>query len=121
LISVTWEAFMLRESESETALSGGLFESCSGSVSQRLKNVQACMTRGGMILAADAALAACNTELIRKCGRRRERKLRVRHEPKRLNSTYAALRGLPADNSDVALLESLAAETVKHLKLVKDL
>ena len=121
LQGVTWQAFALRVERSETYLSGALLEHINGSQSEQLASTVKNLKTTGLSIKPNHALALCNANSIKDCGLQRTRKLRVRHEPKKTSLSYAAIRGLPIDNSDSELLELLAAQSVGVLRLVSDI
>lgn len=120
LLGVTWEAFSLRVDRNETYLSGALLECFAGDQATQMKAVLKAMGAGGLKFGDNHAVALCEAGVMRKCGDQQKRRLRVRHEPKKANSSYSAVRGLPADNSDTELLSLLAAESLVSCHLVSD-
>lgn len=119
VLGVTFAAFQLRQTIGETYLSGALLESVRGGMMIQLAAIRTALSQTRQVKPRHA-FAVCSAASIRAAGEVRTRKLRVQFEPKSSNATYSALRGLPQDNSDIDLLEALAANTVVNLVASKD-
>lgn len=118
ILGVTSETFSLRPND-KGYLSVALFESISGNTATRLAHICNQWDKSGFRYnRKSAVMAICNAGDIRNCGQKRGHSLRVVHEPTSLNDAYAAVRRLPRDNTDIELLEMLAAEAVTELHLI---
>ena len=113
---VTWLAFELRAAkmgrQAERYLSLSHFEHVDGSTEIRIRAVRNLMRKNRLPCTDKHAFAVCVCGRIRESGKSRGRRLSVAHTPRPLNPAYCGLYGLPPDNSDLVLLETLAANSV---------
>jgi hypothetical protein len=111
IVSVYPEAFHLRLAspgyEKEDYLSAIYYEYFDGSPAQRMK---ACCEALPLKANAKDGLMRLNVGLIKEQGKKRDRNLRVTHEPEPSCPAYAAVRGVPEKTDDelAGLLASLA-------------
>ncbi len=110
LLGVTWEAFALRQDKNEKYVSGACREVFAGTLQVQIKNAANSILNGfgPSVKKASYAVVVIKVEEIIGAGKRRDKALRVRLEPKRSNHGYATIRQLPLDNSDSELLKILA-------------
>ena len=120
ILGVTADAFKLRVDIAEEYQSTAWLEYSNGTTDERLRQIVE-LWRSERSVRGNCAMVICNAGRIRVCGQRRSCNLRVRHEPKRTNKAYSTIRRLPYDNSDLELLELLAADAVVAIKLIREL
>jgi hypothetical protein len=115
IVGVFPEAFQLRPAtetrEQETYLSAVYFEFFDGDNATRL--ISCCAAFEMQILPKDCLMRLC-VGTIKEQGRKRQRSLRVTHEPYQANLAYAAIRGLPT-SGDPELEHLLATVAVLEL------
>lgn len=121
IVSVYPEAFHLRPATEgfakEDSLSVIYYEFFDGAAEVRMKECCAALT---LEVRPKDGLIRLNVGLIKEQGRKRERRLRVTHEPEPTCPAYAAIRGLPEKPDDelatlianLAIVEALEASAV---------
>jgi hypothetical protein len=108
---VHFAAFELRTEKQEEYLSLIWFEFFPGSDHERYKSVKAALeARRPAPLHPKSALAKLKAGSIVATGRQRKHSLRIRDRSSAKQPGYASIEGLPKDNSDADLLESLVAD-----------
>lgn len=118
-LGITYQAFVLRTERQETYLSGAHFEHVNGTTKDRLRELLRIL-RQTLKIGQNDGMAICNAGSVRRIGTSKSVLLRLRLTPNRWNAAYSKLSGLPVDNSNVELLEMLAASGVSELCIVKD-
>jgi hypothetical protein len=90
----------------------------------RLGNIAAlhhAKTKSGKKISARNALAIIKSGRVRELGRVHSKPLEMKHAGKDDDPSYVKMTGLPADNSDILLLDALAAECSQDFCLFRDI
>ena len=104
----------------ETYLSTNWLEHCDGTKAERLKAVVAIhRAKAKSPLSLESGVAVLNAGRALDIGRAHQRRLAVRHTPTVTDPSYSRISGLPLDNSDEALIASLAEEAYRDFMLLK--
>jgi hypothetical protein len=122
LLGVTWEAFSLRPQD-QGYVSGACLQSYVGQGGSKIKTAADAILDGfGPTVNKNsyAVLVRCVPHILACCAKR-NRKARLRLEPKHSNAGYAALRQLPSDNSDQELLELLSETSCGVTRMYRSL
>jgi|SRR5208282_3000547 len=120
VVGVFSEAF--RNRPGERYLSGTWLEYFGGSRQDRLLGVVGALRAMPREVKKKDGLIVLNVGRLEACGKARVATVKCWHEPKPENRAYAAIRGLPADNSDDNLLDLIAEGTEKDdIVIVQDL
>ena len=105
----------------ERYLSTNWLEHCEGTKAERLKAVVAIQrAKAKSPLSLDSGVAILNAGKVLDIGVAHRHRLLVRHTPTVTDPSYSRVSGLPLDNSDEALIASLAEEAYGGLILLKD-
>lgn len=119
--SVTPAAFELREQASEKYLSVNHCEHHTGTRLDQLRLILGNLTTKGFTWRASGALAVLDAAEVRRCGEDRSTPLRVRRRHHEQDPSYASIDGMPLNNSDLELLDMLAAAANAEVHLVSNI
>ncbi len=113
VIGVNPQFFELRPKKNEDYLSCDWVDFFSGSEDKKLAGVRKAlksrMPGGGK----EARIAVMGVSLLKECGIKRDHKIRVLQ--KKNSSSYSGISGLPLDNSDMVLLQTMSDEAIVSL------
>ena len=122
VVGIFPDAMRLRTEIEERYLSVNWLEHCPGTKIERLKAVVA-IQRAKAIgrLSLQSGVSVLKTERLLEIGNEYSYKFVVRFTPNKKDPSYSRVSGLPLDNSDESLLDSLADEAYKDFILLADL
>ena len=102
------QAFELRVERQETTLSTNYLEHRSGNRDEQLQGIMQDMAGKGVEPRRTGAFGVMHVGKTIQCGIDRSRALHVYRQKHDQDPSYATIRGLPLDNSDIELLNLLA-------------
>lgn len=122
VLGVLMEGYKLRADQKEKELSVNHLQFFPGDTHARLKALKADRLADGFGIAAVSAFAVLEGGFITKCGKESGLSIACYKAPiKPGNLSHAEVRGMPHDNSNTELLESLAREASRSFTESKNL
>ena len=108
MIGVFNTAFDLKVAKTEKSASVNHLQHFAGDQASQLTAIKANMTTAGYHVGNRSAYAVVGVGAVEDCGTRCNATLTIFRKPEAGNPSHSELRGLPADNSNLDLRESLA-------------